>query len=175
MPWDSELCLNITFCFLKYHNVSNVSEESFSFSIFIIEATTFKAKNQIYFHFSTTYNNWISFTHNILIQCGKLNDQSKSNELQSRNGMYINSDKDRNMKKWREEKVQKLTTQCIDGKLKSFKNWTRFLLAATITSRDQTSGVEPKSIKNSKLRSLSMIDWSDTDAALLLLEHKHMW
>ena len=26
--------------------------------------------------------------------------------------------------------------QCIDGKLKSFKKWTRFLLAATITSRD---------------------------------------
>ena len=40
------------------------------------------------------------------------------------------------MKMWREEKVQKLTTQCIDGKLKSFKKWTRFLLAATITSRD---------------------------------------
>ena len=40
------------------------------------------------------------------------------------------------MKKWREEKVQKLTTQCIDGKLRSFKKWTRFLFAATITSRD---------------------------------------
>lgn len=50
--------------------------------------------------------------------------------------MYINSDKDRNKKMWREEKLRKLTTQCIDGKLKSFKKWTRFLLAATITSRD---------------------------------------